>query len=289
MKLIAFVTLKVLAWELLYKCLLLLLEFFHSCGRNQLLLLIIVLLILRWVGLLPGRMILLFCMLVVGILRLLLTVKDGIGFSVRLLTLLLGNCLDRFARVLQLSNDPAPGYNIEQLAKKGEQFIDLPYVVKGMDVSFSGILSFIEATTEEKLKNNECTPADLCYSLQETVFAMLVEITERAMAHCDKKDILIVGGVGCNERLQEMMRIMCAERGGMLYATDDRYCIDNGAMIAYTGLLAFAYGETTPLEESTFTQRFRTDEVHAIWRDKKELASVNVIDEPGDKIEENQG
>jgi len=118
---------------------------------------------------------------------------------------------------------------------------------------------------------------------------MLVEITERAMAHCDKKDILIVGGVGCNERLQEMMRIMCAERGGMLYATDDRYCIDNGAMIAYTGLLAFAYGETTPLEESTFTQRFRTDEVHAIWRDKKELASVTGIDEPGDKIEENQG
>ncbi|KAL5998752.1 Gcp2p [Asimina triloba] len=179
-----------------------------------------------------------------------------------------GNCLDRFARVLTLSNDPSPGYNIEQLAKKGEQFIDLPYVVKGMDVSFSGILSYIEATAVEKLKNNECTPADLCYSLQETVFAMLVEITERAMAHCDKKDVLIVGGVGCNERLQEMMRIMCAERGGQLFATDDRYCIDNGAMIAYTGLLAYAHGITTPLEESTFTQRFRTDEVEAIWRMK---------------------
>ncbi|KAK8978588.1 hypothetical protein V6N11_055575 [Hibiscus sabdariffa] len=132
-----------------------------------------------------------------------------------------GNCLDRFARVLTLSNDPSPGYNIEQLAKKGEKFIDLPYVVKGMDVSFSGILSYIEATAEEKLKNNECTPADLCYSLQETLFAMLVEITERAMAHCDSKDVLIVGGVGCNERLQEMMRIMCSERGGRLFATDD--------------------------------------------------------------------
>ncbi|KAK8703543.1 hypothetical protein V6N13_047198 [Hibiscus sabdariffa] len=133
-----------------------------------------------------------------------------------------GNCLDRFARVLTLSNDPSPGYNIEQLAKKGEKFIDLPYVVKGMDVSFSGILSYIEATAEEKLKNNECTPADLCYSLQETLFAMLVEITERAMAHCDSKDVLIVGGVGCNERLQEMMRTMCSERGGRLFATDDR-------------------------------------------------------------------
>ena len=52
------------------------------------------------------------------------------------------------------------------LEKKGEQFIDLPYVVKGMDVSFSGILSYIEATATTKLKNNECTPADLCYSLQ---------------------------------------------------------------------------------------------------------------------------
>ncbi|TXG53911.1 hypothetical protein EZV62_019167 [Acer yangbiense] len=186
-----------------------------------------------------------------------------------------GNCLDRFARVLTLSNDPSPGYNIEQLAKKGEKFIDLPYVVKGMDVSFSGILSYIEATAVEKLNNNECTPADLCYSLQETVFAMLVEITERAMAHCDKNDVLIVGGVGCNERLQDMMRTMCSERGGKLFATDDRYCIDNGAMIAYTGLLEFAHGVSTPMEESTFTQRFRTDEVHAIWREKKASAGIN--------------
>ena len=37
-------------------------------------------------------------------------------------------------------------------------------------------------------------------SLQETVFAMLIEITERAMAHCGSEEVLIVGGVGCNER-----------------------------------------------------------------------------------------
>jgi N6-L-threonylcarbamoyladenine synthase len=96
---------------------------------------------------------------------------------------------------------------------------------------------------------------------------MLVETTERAMAHCNKQDVLIVGGVGCNERLQEMMRIMASERGGRLYATDERYCIDNGAMIAYTGLLAFSHGLSTPLEESTCTQRFRTDDVQAIWRE----------------------
>ncbi|KAL9666559.1 hypothetical protein QQ045_000894 [Rhodiola kirilowii] len=149
-----------------------------------------------------------------------------------------GNCLDRFARVLTLSNDPSPGYNIEQLAKKGEQYIELPYAVKGMDVSFSGILSSIEATAIEKLKNNECTPADLCYSLQRL---------QRGQWHTDKKDVLIVGGVGCNERSQEMMRIMCSERGGKLFATDDRYCIDNGTMIAYTGLLAFAHGSSNTI------------------------------------------
>ncbi|GJU44868.1 probable tRNA N6-adenosine threonylcarbamoyltransferase [Tanacetum coccineum] len=182
----------------------------------------------------------------------------------------IGNCLVHFARVLMLSNDPNPGYNIEQvsanddvsgvylgqLAKKGEKFIDLPYVVKGIDVSFSGILSYIKAEAEQKLNNNECTPADLCYYFQETLFSMLVEITEREMAYCHKKDVMIVGGVGCNERLQGIMRVICGERGGKLFATDDRYCIDNEAMIAYTGLLAYDHGSLTPLEKSTFTQRW---------------------------------
>ncbi len=78
----------------------------------------------------------------------------------------------------------------------------MPYAVKGMDVSFSGLLSFIEGAAAELLAKGEATPADLCFSLQETVFAMLVEITERAMAHCNAPDVLIVGGVGCNMRLQ---------------------------------------------------------------------------------------
>lgn len=115
------------------------------------------------------------------------------------------------------------------------------------------------------LRDNKILTWDL---QQETVFAMLVEITERAMAHTDKRDVLIVGGVGCNLRLQQMMQIMCEERGGRLFATDDRYCVDNGAMIAYTGLLAFAHGITTPMEDTTCTQRFRTDEVVAVWRTK---------------------
>lgn len=76
-----------------------------------------------------------------------------------------------------------------------------------MDISLSGILTSTEAYTSdgrfrrdgkrEADDENIITPADLCFSLQETVFAMLVEITERAMAHIGSKEVLIVGGVGC--------------------------------------------------------------------------------------------
>lgn len=178
-----------------------------------------------------------------------------------------GNCLDRFARVLKLSNDPSPGYNIEQMAKRGKKLIELPYTVKGMDVSFSGILSYIESMAPKLLESGECTPEDLCFSLQETVFAMLIETTERAMAHCGSSEVLIVGGVGCNKRLQEMMGVMAKERGAKLYATDERFCIDNGVMIAQAGWEMFRSGCVTPLEETTCTQRYRTDEVEVTWRD----------------------
>ena len=124
-----------------------------------------------------------------------------------------------------------------------------------MDISLSGILTSVEAytldkrfrrdaTSEDEVDADIFTPADLCFSLQETVYAMLVEITERAMAHVGSKEVLIVGGVGCtyhadlvrkcrvpsyslsppgNERLQEMMGIMAKERGGQVFATDERF------------------------------------------------------------------
>lgn len=76
------------------------------------------------------------------------------------------------------------------------------------------------------------------------------------MAHCGSQEVLIVGGVGCNKRLQEMMCIMCEERGALLYATDERFCIDNGAMIAQAGLEMFKTGSITPWDETTCTQRF---------------------------------
>ncbi|XP_011859779.1 PREDICTED: probable tRNA N6-adenosine threonylcarbamoyltransferase isoform X2 [Vollenhovia emeryi] len=154
-----------------------------------------------------------------------------------------GNCLDRFARLLKLSNNPSPGYNIEQLAK-----------------------NYIEEHLSKWLDMKEFTPEDLCFSLQETVFAMLIEITERAMAHVGSNEVLIVGGVGCNERLQEMMKVMCKERNATLYATDERFCIDNGVMIAVAGLLQYKCKGSTPWTQTTCVQRYRTDNVHVSWR-----------------------
>lgn len=190
------------------------------------------------------------------------------------LDIAVGNCLDRFARTLNIPNDPAPGYNIEQLAKNGRHLLDIPYAVKGMDVSFSGILARMDelaaqmrAGTLKSPEGEAITPEDLCFTLQETVFAMLVEITERAMAHVGSAQVLVVGGVGCNLRVQEMMGIMAESRGGSVYATDERFCIDNGIMIAHAGLLAFETGQTTSLGDSTCTQRFRTDDVWVGWRD----------------------
>lgn len=171
------------------------------------------------------------------------------------LDIAVGNCLDRFARLLRLSNDPSPGHSIEQLAKGGARLVDLPYTVKGMDVSFSGVLSYLE---EEVLGAGGWSAADLCFSLQETVFAMLVEITERALAHVGASEVLVVGGVGCNERLQAMLGAMLDERGGTLCAMDERYCIDNGAMIAVAGMRAFAADRGAALlaEDCTCTQRY---------------------------------
>jgi N6-L-threonylcarbamoyladenine synthase len=168
-----------------------------------------------------------------------------------------GNCIDRFAREVGLPNDPAPGLNVERAAEKGTQYIPLPYLVKGMDVSFSGILTYVTDLIGQH------SVEDLCFSVQETVFAMLTEITERAIAHCEGTDVLIVGGVACNLRLQRMVGDMAAARGARLCAMDERYCIDNGAMIAYAGSLII--GRAIPVEQATISQRYRTDEVIVDW------------------------
>jgi len=141
----------------------------------------------------------------------------------------LGNMLDKFGRLIGLGF-PA-GAKIEELAKKGK-YVELPYIVKGMDTSFSGIL-----TKVEQLFKKGVSKEDLCFSLQETCFAMLTEVVERAMAHTEKQELLLVGGVGANKKFCEMLTIMCAERDAKFFKVPMDLAGDNGAMIAWEGYL----------------------------------------------------
>ena len=170
----------------------------------------------------------------------------------------IGNALDKLARYFGFPHPGGP--KIEELAKKGRRYYELPYVVKGMDFSFSGIV-----TAAMKLFDEGVPMEDIAFSFQETVFAMLTEVTERAMAYLDKEEALLVGGVGANSRLQEMLRIMCEDRGARFYAPPKEFMGDNGAMIAYTGLLMFKAGVTTKIEESFIKPDFRIEEVEVLW------------------------
>jgi len=169
----------------------------------------------------------------------------------------IGNAIDKFARSIGLPHPGGP--KVEDLAKKAKKYIPLPYTVKGMDLSFSGL------STAATQAANAHDLADVCYSLQETAFAMLVEVTERAMAHAEKKEAMLVGGVGANKRLGEMLKIMCEERGARFFLPPRKFMGDNGSMIAYTGLIMLKSGVTTPMQESKVRPNYRTDDVAVTW------------------------
>jgi len=171
----------------------------------------------------------------------------------------IGNMLDKFGRETGLKFPSGP--RIEQLARDGKKLLDVPYSVKGMDVAFSGIL-----TAALQLKKKGASMEDLCFSLQEVCFSMLVEVTERAMAHVEKNEVLLGGGVVQNKRLQEMVRMMAEERGAKMFVPPGRLCIDNGAMIAWTGILMHNSGTRMSVDDTSINQRFRTDEVDVTWR-----------------------
>lgn len=168
-----------------------------------------------------------------------------------------GNAIDKFARSVGLPHPGGP--KVEELARNARQYIALPYTVKGMDLSFSGL----STAASEAAKKNDL--ADVCYSLQETAFAMLVEVTERAMAHAEKKEAMLVGGVGANKRLAEMLTIMCEERGARFFLPPRKFMGDNGSMIAYTGLIMYKSGNVTPLADSKVRPGYRTDDVPVTW------------------------
>ena len=169
----------------------------------------------------------------------------------------IGNALDKFGRHLGLQHPGGP--KIEALAREGKNYIKMPYVVKGMDLSFSGLMSAAKEAIEKH------PVQDVCFSLQENAFAMLVEVTERALAHTSKEEVLVGGGVAANSRLQAMLDAMCRGRGAKFYAPPRRFLGDNGSMIAYTGLIQMEHGMTLGIPDSAVLPNFRVDDVVIPW------------------------
>jgi N6-L-threonylcarbamoyladenine synthase len=171
-----------------------------------------------------------------------------------------GNFLDSVAREMGLGFPGGP--KLYELSLKKEKFIELPYVVKGMDVSFGGLLTNLK----QKIQSGKFRNEDLAYSIQETAFAMLLEVSERAMAHCGKKELLLGGGVACNKRLQEMAHKMCEARGAKCFVPANEFLVDNAAMIAWQGYLEYNAGKRMKINEAVIDPYQRTDDVVVNWR-----------------------
>jgi N6-L-threonylcarbamoyladenine synthase len=173
----------------------------------------------------------------------------------------IGQLLDQFGRFLGFAS-PC-GNKIEKYANQSsKKYYHLPYVVKGNDVSFSGIL-----TAAKKLIENKYNKFDICFSLQETAFAMLTEVVERALAFTEKKEVLIVGGVSANNRLSTMLKIASKRQKATLYTCPLHFSGDNGAQIAWTAICEkVASGRAVKVQNALINQSWRLDKVEVNWR-----------------------
>ncbi|MGP6239325.1 bifunctional N(6)-L-threonylcarbamoyladenine synthase/serine/threonine protein kinase [Cuniculiplasma sp. SKW4] len=175
-----------------------------------------------------------------------------------------GNLLDKIARDMGF---PFPGGpEIEAMALGGLKLLDLPYTVKGMDTAFSGIYT----AASQMLKRGE-RKEDVCMSIQEYAFSMLVETLERAIFTTGKKSILLAGGVARNKRLRTMIQTMAEEAGVEVFETPDKYCMDNGAMIGQAGLLTYKARGADRMEDTKIDQFFRIDQAYASWVKEEEI------------------
>jgi len=171
----------------------------------------------------------------------------------------IGNLFDMFAREINLPSPAGP--QIEMLAQNASRFIPLPYVVKGNDVSYSGLLtaSLAKLRSGEKLE-------DVCYSMQEVSCSMLAEAVERSLAYTGKKEILLTGGVAANKSLQDKLEKVAAIHNAVCYTVKSPFTGDNGAQIAWTGVLSFNAGLVVRVEDSHVRPRWRLEDVDIPWR-----------------------
>ncbi len=173
-----------------------------------------------------------------------------------------GNLLDAFGRAMGLGFPAGP--KIDEMYFHARQYLELPYSVKGMDLHFSGLQTAAEGLV------GKVDATDLAYSVMHTAFAMLTEVTERALAHTEKKELLLGGGVAASKALRKMLGEMCQGRGVRMFVPETSVCVDNGAMIAWLGLLAHqSGGMRQDLAETAIRPKERADDVEVTWLGNK--------------------
>jgi N6-L-threonylcarbamoyladenine synthase len=171
----------------------------------------------------------------------------------------IGNLYDMFAREIDLPSPAGP--EIERLAGKASGFLSLPYVVKGNDVSYSGLLTASLARLRSGARLE-----DVCYSMQEISCSMLAEAVERSLAYTGKKEILLTGGVAANKVLQMKLEEVAKLHDATCHVVESPYTGDNGAQIAWTGMLAFRAGLTTDIDQARVKPKWRLEDVDIPWR-----------------------
>ncbi len=186
--------------------------------------------------------------------------KKGMFYEVlgETLDIGIGNLFDCFGREIGL--EYAHGSVLFELAKKGS-YVPMPYTVKGMNMSFSGLLSHAAREYASKKQKAE----DLAYSIMETAFDEVCEATERALHLTRKKEFLVCGGVAQNKDLCAKLSLIGKDCGVRFGVAPAEYNRDNGAMIAYAGEILYKKYGTRETEYWKPNTMYRIDQMKEIF------------------------
>ncbi|UAY77707.1 tRNA (adenosine(37)-N6)-threonylcarbamoyltransferase complex transferase subunit TsaD [Pasteurella canis] len=164
-----------------------------------------------------------------------------------------GEAFDKTAKLLGL--DYPGGAALSRLAQKGnpDRFIfprpmtDRP----GLDFSFSGLKTFAANTIAQVIQQEseltEQTKADIAYAFQQAVVETLAIKCRRALKETGLTRLVIAGGVSANKQLRQHLSELMRQLNGEVFYPQPQFCTDNGAMIAYAGLLRLKQGEQQDL------------------------------------------
>lgn len=151
-----------------------------------------------------------------------------------------GEAFDKTAKLLGL--DYPGGAKLSKLAEQGNTsrfhfprpMTDRP----GLDFSFSGLKTAVANTINlQKQDLDEQTKADIARAFEDALVDTLLIKSRRALDQTGFNRLVIAGGVSANKTLRSKLAQLMAERKGQVYYPRLEFCTDNGAMIAYAGMI----------------------------------------------------